>query len=153
MITARPKHVEVALTVGTDAYTANDVMGGLLTFNVESPGNGGFISRVKIVDDDDEKAAVKLYLFDEVPTTIADDAAFAPAIADLKSMIGVVAIAAADYTTVNGNAYAIKYLGTDTIDFETVEDGKNLYGYLVCDATPTYTAATDLTVEIQCWTF
>ena len=66
MITAYPKHVEVALTVGTDAYTAGDVVGGMITINVESPGNGGYISRVKITDDADQKEAYKLYVFDEV---------------------------------------------------------------------------------------
>lgn len=152
MITAYPKSVEVALAVGTDAYTAGDVVGGLITFDVDSPGNGGYVSRVKIVDDADQKEAYKLYVFDEVPSTIADDAAFAPTVADLKKLINVIAIAAADYTTINGNAYAIKSLGADIVDFKTVS-GENLYAYLVCDDTPDYAAATDLTIEIQAWTF
>lgn len=152
MITAYPKSVEVALTVGTDAYTAGDVVGGLITFDVGSPGNGGYVSRVKIVDDADQKEAYKLYVFDATPSTIADDAAFAPTVADLKKLINVITIAATDYTTINGNAYAIKALGADLVDFKTVS-GENLYAYLVCDDTPDYAAAADLTIEIQAWTF
>lgn len=154
MITAYPFSVTVALTVDTNAYTANDVMGGLLTFAIPGPGNGGFISKIRIIDDDNEKAAVKLFLFNAAPTAIADDAAFAPAVGDLKKMISVVAIAAADYTTINSNAYAIKgdFGNSSQIDF-LASDGGNLYAYLVCDATPTYTAAADLTIVLEGWTF
>jgi hypothetical protein len=91
-----------------------------------------------------------LYVFNAAPTTIADDAAFAPAIADLKKLVAKVEIAADDYTSISdgtaNNAYALKQ------DLNEVykADGKgNLYAYLVATATPTYAAATDLTVNLS----
>ena len=99
---------------------------------------------VRIADDDNEKAACKLWLFERQPTTFADNAAFAPTMADLKYCAGVVAIAAADYTTGGTNAWGGAHeIG---IDF-TIEKG-TLYGYLVCDSTPTFSAATDLAFTV-----
>ena len=152
-IFGRQKSITTALTVDTNAYTANDVVGGLLTFNVANAGGGGLIRWASVVDDDNEKAELTLYLFDQAPTAIADDAAFAPAIADLKKYIGKILFEAADYQTINGNAVAMLGHGVSTdflnIDFNTV-DG-NIYGYLVCTGTPTYTAATDLTLRLGVW--
>lgn len=144
MASSRFIAVSVTPTIGTDAYTANDVVGGLLTFDVTGGAiGGGLINSAWVVDDDDEKAALKLYLFDEAPTTIADDAAFEPTAADLKKLVSVVSISA--YTTVNSNAYCVV---EDINNVFTAPNG-NLYGYLVCTATPTYTAATDLTVKLM----
>lgn len=141
----RTKTIEVDLTISTSAYSAGDVVGGLITLDVESLGGGGIIRRVMLIDDDDEKAAMKLHLFDSEPTTIANDAAYAPAIGDLQAQIGTVEISASDYTTYNGNALAIK----DGLAIEF--SATTLYAYLVCDATPTYTAAGDLTLRVTVW--
>lgn len=152
-VLGRQKTITTALTVDTNAYTANDVVGGLLTFNVANAGGGGVIRWASIVDDDNEKAELALYLFDATPTTIADDAAFAPAIADLKKYIGKILFQAADYETINSNAVAMIGHGVSTdllnIDFNTTNG--NIYGYLVCTATPTYTAVTDLTIRLGIW--
>lgn len=141
---------QVTPVIDDDAYTAGDVVGGLITFNVSSPSGCGIINAMRIADDDDEKAVLTLYVFNAAPTTIADDAAFAPTIADLKKLVAKIEIAADDYTSISdgtaNNAYALKQ------DLNEVykADGKgNLYGYLVCTATPTYTAATDLTIILS----
>lgn len=141
------KTVDKALTVGTDAYTANDVVGGLITIDVHSSGGSGQLRRINIIDDDDEKAALTVYLFDQQPSTIADDAAFAPTVADLKKMIGVVSVVAGDYTTLNSNAHAIK----DGLGIDFAAPDGNLYAYVVCTGTPTYTAAGDLTLRFTAW--
>jgi hypothetical protein len=132
------------------AYDANDVMGGLLTFDVANSGGGGLVRYIRVADDDDEKAVLTLYLFNAKPTVIADGAAFAPAIADLKKLVGIQAIAAADYTELNSNACAL-YTGDTAPNFSFTSASGNLFGYLVCTATPTYTAATDLTISLGCW--
>jgi hypothetical protein len=129
------------------AYAAGDVVGGLLTFNVYSAGGGGTIRRIALIDSDNEKAALRLYLFSTAPTSIADNAAFAPSAADLKKLLDVVAFAADDYTTVNSRAFIVER--DLDLDYETA-DGR-VYGYLVCDATPTYTAASDLTIRLTAW--
>lgn len=137
------------------AYTANDVVGGLLSFPVHSAGGGGVIRRLVIADDDNEKAALDLYLFGDgaygiapaAPAAIIDADAFAPVIGDLKKLLDIIHIAAADYVTINNNAYAIK----NDLSIDYALNGENIYGYLVCLATPTYTAVTDLTLELTVW--
>lgn len=137
-------------TITAGAYSANDVVGGLLGFSLL---NGyrqvaGFIRSVRISDDDNEKAALKLHLFESAPAAIADNAAFAPSFADLRKRFAVIAIAAADFTTINSNAQAIVSTNT-SLDFQA--ENATIYGYLVCDATPTYTAVTDLVITLTAY--
>lgn len=139
-------------TISTNAYIAGDVVGGLLQFNVASPSGVGILNAVRVVDDDNEKAELTLYLFNAAPTSIVDADPFAPTVADLKKLIAKIVVEAADYVTVNGNAYALKSMKSSSEDlndvYKAAENGV-LYGYLVCTATPTYAAATDLTVTIS----
>ena len=154
MVYGRQRTIEIAITnkIG-GAYSANDVIGGLLTINVANAGGGGIIRWASVVDDDNEKAELTLYLFRAAPTAIADDAAFAPTVADLKNYIGKILFEAADYQTINSNAVAMIGHGVSTdllnIDFTSLTGF--IYGYLVCTATPTYTAVTDLTVLLGLW--
>lgn len=143
---ALQKLVEVTVTptITAGAYSAGDVVGGLLTFDVSGASGVFSLKSVRIADDDNEKAACHLYLFNSAPTSIADNAAFAPVIADLKKLVADVAVASAVFSTLNGNAVALKEALTAIF---TVPAGK-LYGYLVCDATPTYTATTDLAIQL-----
>ena len=136
------QRIEVAPTITAGAYSANDVVGGLFTLDPARLRGGALLNKVVIADDDNEKAAGVLWFFNAAPTTFADNAAFAPTIADLKKVITKLAVASADFTTVNGNAAAVK---TDINDMIAVPAaGGSLYVYFVCDATPTYAAATDL---------
>ncbi len=139
--------VKKPLVVTAGAYSANEVVGGLLEFEVGTGGGGGIVQRVTLTDSDNEKTAMKLYLFDELPTTIADNATFAPTIGDLKNLVDIITIAAADYVTLNGEAVAIKR----DLNVSYAIGGYKLYAYLVCDATPTYTATTDLQLAVTAW--
>lgn len=140
--------VEQQLAITAGAYSANDVVGGLLTFDVHSAGGGGVIRQVILCDDDGEAAACKLYFFNAAPSSIADNGAYAPTFADLKKRVGArVAIAAADYNTFSGNSIAVK----SDLSIEYATDGGKLYAYLVCDATPTYSATTDLYLRLVIW--
>jgi hypothetical protein len=132
-------------TVTAGAYSANDVMGGRLEFPI--PRNAsGFVRSVAISTDDAEAMACKMHFFVSAPTTFADNAAFAPTFNDLKNRFAVVAIAAADYVTINGNTQAIVSTNT-SLDF-AVQNQPMIYGYLVCDATPTFAATTDLAIAV-----
>jgi hypothetical protein len=137
---------QVAPTVTAGAYTAEDVVGGLLTFNITSPSGCGVINKLVITDDADQKAAGSLYLFNAAPTAIADNAAGELAIADLKKIATVIAIAADDYKTVNNNAYAVI---TDINDVYKADGKGCLYGYFITSGTPTYAAITDLTLTLS----
>lgn len=128
------------LVITAGIYSANDVVGGLQTYSLAPASAGVWLDKVRIVDDDNEKAAVTLHLFNAVPATVADNGAYAPTIAELGTEIAIINIAAADYVTENGNAIAIK----DGLQKRLPLPNGKLYVYLTCDATPTYTAITDL---------
>ena len=141
----RPSKSTVTPTITAGAYSAGDVVGGLLTFTLANTrGADGIVRSVRIADGDNEKAACKLWLFAEQPITIADNAAFAPTDNDISKCVGVIAFAAADYTTASANAFAAKH--ERGIDF--TDTNGTLWGYLVADATPTYGTTTDLTITI-----
>lgn len=148
----RPQIVEVPITATTDAYSAEDVIGGTLTSgDLKQYAGGGYIAWVRLVDDDDEKAALRLYVYKDAPSTIADAAAFAPTEADWFLTLGCIELATADYDA-SGNEACIVAAGIDRktereILFDDLPDGK-LYFRLVCDATPTYTDANDLTLHV-----
>lgn len=130
------------LTVDTSAYADGDVIGGRLRFDMTPVSGGATIRGVRLVDDDDEKAPMTLYLFGDVPTDIADNAAFAPDADDLDNLVAIIPIVADDYDTINGNAIALLDNLVKTIP---VKKGA-LWGYLVSDGTPTYTAGGDLSL-------
>ncbi|MDX2163040.1 MAG: hypothetical protein SF162_17115 [bacterium] len=134
-----------AITAG--AYSAGDVVGGLLVFALHSAGGGGVVRRLVIIDGDNERAAGRLFLFNGPPAAVVDNAPFAPTRADLNKLVGVIAVSAADYTTVNSRAFAL--IRDLSIEF-TAPDGR-LYGYFVCDATPVYTTTGDLTLRLTAW--
>lgn len=133
------------LTISTSIYAANDVVGGLLTFDlsasVRGAINGGILNSAHITDDDDVQAALTLYLFDTAPTTIADQVAFTPTKADLEKRIRVIDFLS--YTSINSVAFS------DSIDINQAFFGNTIYGYPVCTATPTWTAATDLSIKLS----
>lgn len=133
------------LVITAGAYGAVDVVGGLQVARVNCADGYARLDWVRIIDDDNEKAAYTLYLFNGEPTTINDNGAFAPTIADLKLMVGKVAIASADQATLNSNAVGIKDGGGLKL---YLPNGK-LWWYLTCDATPTFAATSDLTLLLN----
>jgi len=148
------KAISVTPTVTLDAYTAADVVGGLITFEVRGGPASGEIRRIRLVDDANQKEQFTLLIHNDTPSTIANDAAYAPVVADLAMIIDEVVVATADWSTWNGNAVAMiagYENGEMHIPFHT-EDG-NLYVYAVATDTPDYVAATDLTIimDVEVW--
>jgi hypothetical protein len=152
--------VEVHPTITAGAYSAGDAVGGAMKFLVTSPGGGGMIERVKVLDAGNQKAALTLYIFRaDLVTPVADNGAFAVVIADLQNLVSVVQVAAADYITVSSLAYAIRGRVTDgspTTPFQALNipyklDHEYLWIYAVCSGTPTYPAATNLYIEMTGW--
>lgn len=137
------KTVTPTLVVTLAAYSIGDVVGGLITIPAGNSTGGGIVRQVLITDAANQKEPFTLYLFDALPTTIANDAAFAPVIADLNKIAATMAIAALDYVEVNSLAYAIK---SPDLEF-SLADGANLYAYLVAGDTPDYAAAGNLTLK------
>lgn len=139
--------LNVPITVSTSAYSANDAIGGPLAVNIPNAFPvGGVIRGIRIVDDDNEKAGLTACFFSSRPSTFADNAAFLPTISDVKKLVGSIAVAAGDYVTLNSNAIA--WVNQKNIDFTLFEESV-LYIYLVAAGTPTYAAATDLSVYVS----
>ena len=134
--------VTPTLTVG--AYSQNDVMGGLLTFPVPGTAGGGLFNRAAMVDDGQNKNVGKLHLFDDVPATIADNAAISGlAVADLHNLLEVISIASGDWVDVDAGSHVKKSF--DYVNYDAPRG--NIYGYFeLTAAAPTDpTAATEVT--------
>ena len=132
-------------------YAAGDALGGLLTFAdaALAVGGSGAITKVVIIDDDQELAPVDLVLFDRAFTPTADNALFAPSDADMQFCIGYVDVAATDYASFVDNSVAAKSSGLRMpFPYQLGAASSSLYGQLVVRSTPTYTATDDITVKI-----
>jgi len=125
------------------AYTANDALGGLLTFAdaARSAGKGGVLKDVIIIDDAGQDAATELWLFSDTITPAVDNAAFVLTQPDIRKVVAIVS--SADGTW--------RACGTPSVNrIETSQRyhcvGTSLYGQLVTRGTPTETAIDDITV-------
>ncbi len=132
-------------TITLTAYTANDVVGGLLQFDVSALiVNGGIINKAILIDEDSKAETYRLFLFDSAPSTIANGDAFAPTIDDLNKLVDVITFAAADYVTVN----SLDYIIVDDINNVFVTEVGILYGYLVATDTPDMDTVDALTIRL-----
>lgn len=136
-----------APTVTAGAYSANDVVGGLLTFTnaVRDTGGRGIINSIVFTDLGVTANVLNLWLFSDAPASIADNAAFDPSDAELLTLVGVVQIAAADYLIATDNQAAMKL----NVGLQYNVTATSLYGYLECVGTPTYASTADIKIRIQ----
>jgi hypothetical protein len=131
------------LVITAGAYTALDSVGGPQTVDFGGYSGGGWIQEVFVRDDDNIKANLELWFFKSAPTVFADNVLFAPVLADLDLLLGVIDIPVANYRTINGNAVAWAS-GKNKYSDEFVHWGKGdipngiLSYQTVCVATPTY---------------
>jgi hypothetical protein len=159
---ANTRKVSTTFTVDTSAYQAGDV--------VQVGAAGIRVKRVckyrrqKLLDVlvrevGTQKAALTLLFFRSAPTVAAANAAYVLSAADLLNLVGKVNVLTTDYETVGGQSVAHvgniwKVLegwtgdtdpGTGKLDDTTVGD---LWMVLVTTGTPTYGAASALSVEL-----
>lgn len=132
---------EVTLVTGGGTQGAGDVVGGLQTIDVAPQGQsvGGTLRRVCITDGDAQAATLTIYFFDSAPATIADNAAFTLTAADIAKIIGRISIASGDWVTIGSERW-VEVKGSD-VDIDFFTSNGNLYAYVVCTATPTYSAS------------
>lgn len=134
------------------AYTSGDVVGGIMA--IPRPFNdmkNGVLKSLTVKDADNQKAAMTVLLFDQLPTgTYTDNGAFAWGTGDFAKCIGQVQVATADYVTVNGKAIADEDLARVIQDATaSVVQGAdtNLWAIAVTTGTPTYTTASSLELQ------
>ena len=141
---AATKRVPLALTISTDQYTADDSIGGLLTFDISALSQGSLLNKIIVNDDDNVKAAFELWLFNAAPTAIDDNDACALDGDDRDLVITIIPIATTDYRTLNSGAIAVIKQINDIVPLGTA-----LYGYLLPTGTPTFTHTTALRVALD----
>lgn len=132
-------------------YAAGDALGGKLTFAnaALASGGSGMITKVRIVDDDQELAPVELVLFNQDFTATNDNAPFDPSDADMQNCLGFIDVAQTDYASFVDNSVAAKTSGLRMpFPYQLGSGGSTMYGQLVVRGTPTYTATDDITVII-----
>ena len=131
-----------AVTAG--AYSANDVVGDILTFTfAANSGKGGVIKDVIIIDDAGQDAVMELWLFNATFTAIADNDAWDISQADSRNLVAII-------STSNGAWYATGTESVAMIEASQRYDvtGTSLFGQLVTRGTPTFSATDDVTVII-----
>lgn len=132
-------------TVTAGAYSANDAVGGLLTFANAAlvSGGGGVVKNLLILDDAGQDAELELWLFKETFTAMSDNAAWAPSEADMRKLVGIV-------TTANGAWFAAGTPSAAVVEASQRYDlvGTSLFGQLVTRGTPTFAATDDVTVIV-----
>lgn len=85
-----------APTVTAGAYSAGDVIGGLIKLEFQTAGGWCALNDIVVVDDSDVIASLNIHVFNEAPTSVNDNAAYAPSVADLNKKVAKVAISSFD---------------------------------------------------------
>lgn len=129
-------------TVTAGAYSANDAVGGLLTFANAARASGGgiIIDAITLIDLASQAAVLDLVLFDQTFTNTADNAAFDPSDADLANVIDVIQVST--YATFADNSVGYR----KGLGIACKLAGTSLFGQLVTRGTPTYAGTSDITV-------
>lgn len=144
-----PTALALALTVSTSAYSAGHNVGGLLPIANALRAGGpltGRIASLRVVDHANQKAALDLLIFSALPAaTFTNHAAFPTlTLADALLVCRHLAVAASDYATVGGTAFAdLSPSGAVVAGLTTT-----LYAAIATTGTPTYAAATDLNITV-----
>ena len=130
-------------TVTAGAYSANDAVGGLLTFPNAAlvAGGGGVIKDTIILDDAGQDANLELWLFNATFTAMVDNAPWAPSQADLRKLVAVI-------DSNNGTWFDAGTPSACQIEPSKRYDcvGTSLFGQVVNRSTPTFAATDDVTV-------
>lgn len=144
----KSKFYDVTPVITAGAYSANDVVGGLLTLTgiVEQAYRTGIIQTAILVDAAKQEAETDLFLFDSEPSSIADNAAEAFTDADMNKCVGVITLST--YTTNANNSIAQNNNIGNLVQALNSGTDRTLYGYLVTRGTPTYGSTSDLKLRI-----
>ena len=132
-------------TITAGAYSANDAVGGLLTFAnaARVSGGGGIVKSLIILDDEGQDAELELWLFSVTFTAMADNDAWAPSEGDMENLVGIVTTTdGAYFQAAAGARSAARVEASQRYDLTAT----SLFGQLVTRGTPTYAATDDISV-------
>lgn len=123
-------------TLGAAAYSANDAVGGKMTFEnaVFTGKSNGVIEAVTLYDLAKQGIALDLVLFSADFTATADNDAFDPSDADLANYLGHINVVSGSYAAFSDNSVAT----VQNLRIPFSISGTSLYGQIVTRGTPTY---------------
>lgn len=129
------------------AYTSGRPIGTLITLVMGHPWATGILKSLLVTDVDNQKSALTVLFFSEKPAAaFVDNTAFTLS-ADAKLVTAKVDVAAADYETIGGSAFAqvAVSLGIHGSGVASaVDTTRSLYALVVAAGTPTFTGAGNL---------
>lgn len=129
---------EIGALAAGGAYSAGDTIGvRFAVAAIRKEAGSAIIRSISVRDLDKQNSVLKIILFDADPTgtTFTDNAALDLADADITKVIGVIPVAAADYTSLNDNS--VGHVGNLNIPIQ-VSSGASIYAVVVSGGTPTY---------------
>lgn len=142
------RRVSVTPTVTAGAYSAGDIVGGLLQFSnaFSDSHKKGRVKSVAIADLANQTATYDLVFFKSVPaTTYTDNAAFDPSDADLLLIDPVVQISSSNKFAFTDNSVT----SLASLDHFVSSNVNTLYAVLVDRTGRTGAAVGDITVSIS----
>lgn len=132
-------------TVTAGGYTANDVIGGLVKLTFQTAGGWCVLDDIVLVDDADSISSITIHVFNAAPSTIADNAAFAPTEADLQKKVAKVVMTAFD--TEGSDRWG--QAAPNIIKKQIALPNNALWFYIVATAAPTFGAIDDLYIRVS----
>ena len=145
VVSKKSKRVSVTgLTVTNGAYSAKDVVGGLMTFTgaLTNGVDTGVLQAISMDLKSAQTAVFVLHLFKSQPSTIADNGIFALTTADCLLKIASIPVT---WVAANGSGSEVMscYL-TSSLNIPIESTGGVIYGYLVCDSAVTFASTSSL---------
>ncbi len=142
--------IDVTPTISSGAaYTAGDQVGGIQTLDKPCFDQNRFarLAQLAIIDSSNQKAALNLFLFNELPTVASvDNGAVDIASSELVSKcVGVLTVAASDYQTCKAATNAVAFKNFAETFWQSLSVNAKLYVVPVTTGTPTYGSTTALT--------
>lgn len=134
--------LESTQTTSLTAYTSGDVIGASKTVIPPVRNKRFKLERIRIIDTNDIKAPIDVYLTNSLVTVPADNAALAATAAMVKAVIASIVATNAQYVDEGPTAWVEK----DVSSLNLIYDGPIHY-FLVCRGAPTYTEAEALTLQ------
>jgi len=137
------RRFKVTPAVIVQTYTANDVVGGLLTF---SGLRNGTLQSITVCDNAAQAVDYLVILFESAPATIDDGDEIDLTDSDLPKIIYQDSLTSASNRQVFiDNSYHYLY----GLSVPLWSAGGTVYGFLITTGTPTYVATSDITVTLQ----
>lgn len=138
----RPRLVDLVLSLHTSQYASGDVIAEVqeVANAVRDKNVCGLLKSLQVIDEDDQGAAFDIYFFDSAVTIGAENGAPDVTDAEMRSLLGIVSVATADYKDVGGSKVA-SYKNIDLILKPGTDSTSVWIGVINGAGTPTYTAS------------